>query len=219
MLDGPLFDDRHDAGRQLAARLDDYRDEDPVVLGLARGGVVLGYEVARSLGAPLDVVVVCKVGAPGKPELGVGAVAPGVALADEHALHLLGLNGEAFEACAAEARQELDRRLKRYRGEAGLPDIAGRTVIVVDDGLATGLSARAAVEALRQRQPARIVLAVAVCAPRTADALAALVDDVVSLARPERFVAVGLWYRDFGQTTDEEVLDLLERARAAADSD
>lgn len=212
--DAQLFDDRTDAGRQLADALGDYRDQDPVVLALPRGGVALGYEIARALGAPLDVFVARKIGAPAQPELGIGAVAPGgVTLVDQDALRIMDVSDEELHALAEEEREEMNRRLRRYRGSEDVPDVRGRTVILVDDGLATGATATAAIHALRELEPRQIVLAIAVCAPQTASALRGEVDDLVCVATPEPFRAVGLWYRDFSQTTDEEVVDLLKRAR------
>lgn len=209
-----LFADRYDAGRRLATRLAGYRDADPVVFALPRGGVPVGFEVASALDAPLEVLVARKLGAPGRPELGIGAIAEGGArVVDERASGMFDLAGDAFEATVAEEQAELERRVRQYRGDRDLPDVAGRTVVLVDDGLATGVTARAAVRALRQRRPARLVLAVPVCAPATAAALAAEVDDLVYVAAPERFTAVGQWYDDFAQTTDATVVDLLERAR------
>lgn len=208
-----LFRDRTDAGRQLADRLQAYRDEDPLVLGLPRGGVVLGHAIAEALDAPLDVVVARKVGAPMQPELGIGAVAPGVTLCDTATASSLGVSDEAFERLAEAEREEMRRRLQRYRGEEDLPDVRDRTVILVDDGLATGVTAVAAIHAVRERDPRQVVLAVGVCAASTARALSEEVDDLVCVATPEPFRAVGLWYRDFGQTSDEEVLELLHSAR------
>ena len=218
MFQGPIFEDRQDAGRLLAERLEPYRDEAPVVLGLPRGGVVLGYEIARALDAPLDVVVARKVGAPGHEELGVGAVAPGVTLADERTLYVLDIDRETFEALAARAREEMSLLLRLYRGEAGLPDVEGKTAILVDDGLATGVTATAAAHAVRQLKPKRLVLAAAVCARETARSIRGLVDDLVCLSMPHAFGAVGLWYRDFRQVTDAEVLALLEKARLFDDA-
>lgn len=210
-----VFDDRADAGRRLADNLEVYRDQNPIVLALPRGGVVLGYEIARALDAPLDVFVARKIGAPAQPELGIGAVAPGgVTLVDREALQIMNVTDEELQALAEEEREEMNRRLRRYRGSEDVPDVRGRTVILVDDGLATGATATAAIHALRHLEPRRIVLAIAVCAPQTADALRGEVDDLVCVAAPEPFHAVGLWYRDFSQTTDDEVVDLLRRARA-----
>jgi putative phosphoribosyl transferase len=207
------FINRFDAGRQLARRLEKYRDENPIVLGLPRGGVVLGYPIAEALDAPLDVIVARKVGAPMQPELGIGAVAPGITLADRETIRYLGITDEEFESLAEAERAEMRRRLRTYRGSDELPDLHGRTAILVDDGLATGVTATAAVHALRALEPRRVVLAVGVCALPTAEALSDLVDDLVCIAMPDPFYAVGMWYTDFSQTTDEEVIDLLEQAR------
>lgn len=206
--------DRADAGRRLARALERYREEAPVVLGLPRGGVVVAAEIAEALDAPLDVLVVRKVGAPGREELAVGAVAPGgVTLADDDALRRLGISDEAFRQRADAERAELHRRLGRFRSGDALPDVEGRTVIVVDDGLATGFTAEAAVHALRAARPRRVVLAVGAGARETAERLADRVDDVVCALVREPFRAVGLWYHDFDQTTDEEVVRLLDDAR------
>lgn len=208
-----LFRDRADAGRRLAEELTRYRDEAPLVLALPRGGVVVGYEVARALGASLDIIVARKLGAPYQPELGIGAVAPGdVRVLDDAAIHLLGISKAQIEQTVAEERREVERRLQCYRGDRPLPYLGGRTVILVDDGLATGVTARAAIQAIRRQAPRRLVLAVPVCPPETAEALRPLVDDLVALSTPPDFHAVGLWYETFAQTTDDEVIALLERA-------
>ena len=212
-----IYRDRADAGRQLATRLAAYRDEHPIVLALPRGGVPVGFEVARALNAPLDVFPVRKLGAPGHRELGVGAIAPGGAyVLNRAAIVALGMTREQLEEVVKEETAELERRLKRYRGDRPMPDLRDRTVIVVDDGLATGVSAMVAIRAIREHQPRRIVLAVPVCAPETAEELRGEVDDVVCGARPRDFIGVGLWYERFDPTSDEEVLDLLERARETA---
>ncbi|HVL98605.1 MAG TPA: phosphoribosyltransferase family protein [Egibacteraceae bacterium] len=205
-----MFADRRDAGRQLAQRLTRYAGEDTVVLALPRGGVPVAAEVAAALGARLEVMVARKLGAPGRPELGVGAIAEGgEPLLDEQTLAMLGLE-EADLARVIEAeRAELDRRVRQYRGGRPLPDLSGRTVVLVDDGLATGVTARAALQSLREHRPARLVMAAPVSAPQTADRIAEEADDVVVVATPEPFTAVGQWYRDFHQTADEEVLALL----------
>ena len=213
MIAQPLFSDRRDAGRQLAERLARYRNDEVVVLALPRGGVPVAYEVARALGAPLDVVVARKVGAPGRPELGVGAVAPGGVVLNDEAADALGLTDDDLAPVVAREREEVERRLARYRG-GGTPDVAGKTVVLVDDGLATGVTARAAVRAVRQLGPARVVLAVPVCARETAGRLADEADAVVCVAAPGQFRSVGQWYDDFRQTSDEEVLRLLEAAGA-----
>ncbi len=212
------FEDREDAGRQLAGRLAGYGDEDPVVLALPRGGVPVGYEVARSLGAPLDVFIARKLGAPRRPELGIGAVAQGgVRVLNERAVELLKIPEEYIERVTARETAEIERRLHLLRGERPEPEVRGRTAILVDDGLATGVTARAAVEALKRRAPRRLVLAVPVCAAETAETLRPEVDDLVCLKEPSNFVAVGLWYRDFAQVEDGEVVALLESARSAAE--
>jgi len=214
-----LFRDRREAGQKLAQVLLPYREEKPVVIGLPRGGVVVAYEVARALNAPLDVIVARKLGAPGQPELGIGAIAPGgVVLIDPYTVRLLGLTEEDIQQLIEEETKELQRRINRYRGEQPFPDVTGKTVILVDDGLATGVTARAAIRALRKLNPARIILAVPVCAPDTARLLEQEADEVICLAAPPDFRAVGLWYQDFSQTTDEEVIDLLQKARTFTDS-
>lgn len=211
----PAFRDRVDAGRQLAAALSRYRTRDALVLALPRGGVPVADEVARELGAPLDVLVARKLGAPGHPELGVGAVAEGGALhLDDVLIRHLGVTDEHLRRVTTEALTEMDRRLAAYRGDRAATDVTGRTVVLVDDGLATGVTARAAIRSLRRRSPRAIVLAVPVCAAPTARELRGEVDDLVCLVAPEDLRAVGLWYRDFDQTTDAEVVARLERARA-----
>ena len=210
-----LFVDRADAGRQLAARLEGYRGEQPVVVGLPRGGMVVAAEVARALGAPLDIVVVRKLGAPGYPEFAIGAIARGETVLNEE-VSPASLPAGYLEQVIAAERAELERRESAYRsGRAAVP-LAGRTVLVIDDGLATGSTAAAAVQALRRSSPRRIVLAVPVAAPDSAARLTHVADAVVCLQTPPDFRAVSLWYRSFDQTSDEEVIDLLERARQAA---
>jgi len=211
---GRVFLNREDAGRQLAALLGHLRDAAPMVLALPRGGVPVGYEIARELDAPLDVFLVRKIGAPGHRELGIGAVAQGgLTILNESAIAMLGVSQQAIDQITAEETAELERRLRRFRGDQPPVDVRGRTVILVDDGLATGVSAAAAIRALQRLEPARIILAVPVCAPETAESLRPEVDSIVCVQMPENFLAVGYWYRNFEQTTDEEVVDLLEKAR------
>lgn len=210
-----MFADRHDAGRQLARRLSHYRGQDTIVLALPRGGVPVAAEIADELDARLDVLVARKLGAPGRPELGVGAIAEGgEPILDERTLSLVGVTAEDMDATIEAERAELARRVRDYRGDRPLPDVSGRTVILVDDGLATGVTARAGLEALRRHDPGRLVLAVPVAAPATAQSMEERADDVVVLHTPEAFAAVGQWYTDFRQTSDETVQELLEKARA-----
>jgi predicted phosphoribosyltransferase len=213
-----LFEDRGDAGRQLAERLAPYAEERPIVFALPRGGVPVGTEVSRSLGAPLEVIVSRKLGAPGQPEFGIGAVAPGgVRVLNEHAVRALGIEEEYLEMISTRELAEAERRLKLFRGDRPYPDLEGRTAILVDDGLATGVTARAALLALRRMNPLRIVLAVPVCAVQTAELLRLETDDLICLLAPANLEAVGLWYRNFEQTSDEEVVRLLEGARQSTD--
>lgn len=208
------FADRHEAGQALADRLEQLDVDDPVVLALPRGGVPVAYEVAVRLDAPLEVVVARKLGAPGQPELGIGAVAEGgEPILDETLVARLRLDDEAIAELVASERAELDRRVRRYRSDRPLPELAGRDVVVVDDGLATGVTARAALGALRGHRPRRLVLAVPVGAPASVDALQQEADEVVCLHAPRAFTAVGQWYDDFSQTDDATVVDLLSRAR------
>jgi putative phosphoribosyl transferase len=209
-----LFEDRVDAGRQLAERLAPYAEERPVVFALPRGGVPVGAEVSRSLGAPLEVIVSRKLGAPGQPEFGIGAVAPGgVRVLNERAVRALGIEEDYLEMISARELAEAERRLRLFRGDRPYPDLERRTAILVDDGLATGVTARAALLALRRMNPRRLVLAVPVCALQTAELLRPEADDLICLLAPDNLEAVGLWYRNFEQTSDEEVVRLLEEIR------
>ena len=207
------FRNRDDAGRQLATALEQYTGRpDVIVLALPRGGVPVAFEVARALQAPLDIFVVRKLGVPGHEELAMGAIASGGArVLNEEVVGRLGISDEAIDRVAAAQAEEVVRREKAYRGDRPQPQLAGRVVFLVDDGLATGATMRAAVEAVRQHHPARVVVAVPTAAAETCDALRPLVDEVVCLVTPEPFLAVGFWYDDFSQTTDDEVRALLER--------
>lgn len=209
-----LFRDRIDAGRQLAAALRRYaNDPTVIVLALPRGGVPIGYEVARELAAPLDVFLVRKLGVPGREELAMGAIASGgVRVVNREVVRELGLTDADLDAVAAEEAEELRRREGAYRDGRPAPDLRGKTVILVDDGLATGSTMRAAVAAVRRLGPAKVVVAVPVGAADTCREFRRLADDVVCLRTPEPFFAVGGWYHDFSQTTDEEVRDLLARS-------
>ncbi|HEX6534599.1 MAG TPA: phosphoribosyltransferase [Gemmatimonadaceae bacterium] len=211
------FADRREAGRALAAELARYAGRrDLVVLALPRGGVPVAAEVARALGAPMDVFVVRKLGAPGYPELALGAIASGgLRVIDPSMVRLLRVRPEEVERIAREEGVELERRERAYRvGHAPLP-VAGRTVILVDDGLATGASMMAAIAALRQSGATAIVVAVPVAARQSLARMRRAADDVVAVATPEPFFAVGLWYDDFTQTTDDEVRALLDSGAPA----
>lgn len=207
------YADRHDAGRHLARRLDKYRARDDVlVLALPRGGVPVAWEVARALGAPMDVFVVRKLGVPGHEEYAMGAIASGgVRVLNEEAVEGLRIPQSVIEAVANREALELARREREYRGDRGMPEVRGKSVIVVDDGLATGATMLAAVKALRQMAPKEIVVAVPAGAPQTCNALREEADEVVCGIEPEPFTAVGAWYTDFSQTSDEEVRGLLQR--------
>jgi putative phosphoribosyl transferase len=209
------FLDRHDAGRRLSRELSGYADRsDVIVLALPRGGVPVGYEVATALHVPLDVFVVRKLGVPGQEELAMGAIASGgVRILDEDIIRRAGVTTEHLRRVTAAEQAELERRERQYRGDRPFPDLSGKTVILVDDGLATGSTMRAAVAALRQEGPSRVVVAVPVAAEETCEAFRHIADDIICAVTPEPFYAVGLWYADFSQTQDEEVHDLLERAR------
>ena len=206
------FRDRAHAGGVLATALARYAHRpDVIVLALPRGGVPVGYEVARALGVPLDVFVVRKLGVPGHEELAMGAIASGsVRLLNEDVVALAGVSEEAIDEVAAREAAEIRRRERVYRGDRGPPDLRGRTVILVDDGLATGASMRAAAAAVRRQGPAWVVVAVPAAAADTCETLRGEVDELVCLMTPEPFHAVGLWYEDFSQTSDEEVRQLLE---------
>lgn len=209
------FADRRDAGRRLAGLLERFRSEDPVVLGMPRGGVPVAAEVALALGAPLDVVIVRKVGAPRNPEFALGAVAEeGVRLLSAQTARALGLHEREIQGLFARAEEELHDYAARYRGSAPHVELAGRTAILVDDGLATGRSAAAAIEALRRRGAARVVLAVPVAAAQSARALEGAADEIVAVEMPEDLWAVGYWYERFAPTSDEEVREALRRAGA-----
>jgi putative phosphoribosyl transferase len=214
----PRFRDRREAGDRLAERLRAYANRtDAIVLALPRGGVPVAYEVAEQLRVPLDVFVVRKLGVPGQEELAMGALASGgVRVLDDELIRMAGVSVTDIERVTAMATEELSRQEGRYRGARRFPDIRDKTVILVDDGLATGSTMRAAVQALRAQRPTAIVVAVPVGAPETCEALRAVADDVVCVETPEPFRAVGLWYEDFAQTTDDEVHALLDRARHAA---
>ncbi|HEX2910511.1 MAG TPA: phosphoribosyltransferase [Chloroflexia bacterium] len=209
------FRNRSEAGQLLAAKLGAYADRpDVLVLGLPRGGVPVAYEVARALGAPLDVMVVRKLGVPSQPELAMGAIASGgVRVLNYQVLEMLFVPEAVIEETVAREMQELERRERLYRDGMPAPTIADRTVILVDDGLATGSTMRAAIEAVRQLGAREVVVAVPTGSLETCQDMQAVADSVFCLIAPEPFYAVGLWYQDFSQTSDEEVRDLLRKAR------
>lgn len=211
-----IFEDRIDAGERLAEALKEHVGPDAVVLGIPRGGVIVAEVVARTLGVPLDVVVPRKVGAPGNPELGLGAVAPGVRVLDPWLIERLGVTEEYLEREIAAEEAETVRRLRVYRGDRPPLDLTGKTAIVIDDGVATGGTAVAALRWARAQGAERVILAVPVAPPQTMERLRHEADDVVVLATPEPFFAVGEWYRRFDQTTDEEVVEALRRAAGSA---
>jgi putative phosphoribosyl transferase len=207
------FRDRREAGQFLAAALDRYRTKNPVVLALPRGGVPVGYEVAVRLDAPLDVLVVRKLGVPGHEELAMGAIAPGGrTLLDKNLIEYLGITPQQIQLATQRELVELERRARTYRDGRPVPDLNDATVLLVDDGLATGSTMRVAVSAIRAQAPGQIVVAVPVGPPDTCAAMRDVADDVVCARTPEPFRGVGMWYEDFEQTTDEEVRELLSAA-------
>jgi putative phosphoribosyl transferase len=209
-----FFQDRAEAGHILAQNLSSYKDKPNVlVLGLPRGGVPVAYEVARELNAPLDVFIVRKLGVPGHEELAMGAIATGgIRILNDSVIQHLGITSAVVDTAVAREEQELQRRERLYRGERPPPVIKGRTVIIVDDGLATGSSMRAAVAALRQQQPSGLIIAVPTAPVETYMELRRMADEIVCPMRPEPFYAVGASYVDFRQTTDQEVRDIISRA-------
>jgi predicted phosphoribosyltransferase len=211
------FRDRTEAGRLLAEKLQEYANRsDVVVLALPRGGVPVAFEVARALNVPLDIFLVRKLGLPEQEELAMGAIATGgVRVLNEEVVRALDIPDEIVDAVAEKEERELERREREYRGGRAPVDVRGRTVILIDDGLATGSSMRAAALALKNKHPAQIVVAVPVGSPSTCAEFASEVDKVVCAVTPEPFWGVGQWYRDFSQTSDEEVRDLLGRAAAS----
>ena len=210
-----LFHDRAEAGRYLAGSLMEYAGRrDALILALPRGGVPVAFEIAKALGVPMDVFVVRKLGVPGHEELAMGAIASGgVRILNEDVLRHLDITAAALDAVTERERSELARREAAYRDGRALPELCDRVVILVDDGLATGSTMRAAVAAVRQQRPARIVIAVPTAARETCEELRREADAIVCGMTPEPFYGVGQWYEDFGQTSDEEVRDLLARAR------
>jgi putative phosphoribosyl transferase len=210
-----LFTDRPEAGHRLAERLDHLRDADPVVLALPRGGVPVAYPVARALDAPLDVILVRKLGVPSHPEVAYGALSEdGVRVVNDDVLTAVQAGPDELEATERTARTELGRQAARFRGDRPRVPLNGRTAVLVDDGIATGATASAACQAASAQGADRVVLAVPVAPGDTVTALKQAVDEFVCLSVPDMFFAVGEWYRDFSQTSDDEVVDLIARSRS-----
>ncbi len=211
----PIYENRLQAGRYLATLLEQYANNpDVIVLALPRGGVPVGFEVAKALNVPLDVFIVRKLGVPGHEELAMGAIATGgIIVLNNEVINMLRIPRHVIDAVAAREEQELQRRDHLYRDDRPLPDVKGKIIILVDDGLATGSTMRAAIEALKQEHPARIVVATPVGAPQTCEELGHLVSQVICAQTPEPFYGVGYWYQNFEQTSDQEVHDLLAQAR------
>lgn len=213
-----LFENRRDAGRKLAQDLMNYKGRDDViVLGLPRGGVPVAYEVSRALEAPLDVYLVRKLGVPGQEELAMGAIASGgVRVINAEVVRTLHIPGNVVNAIAGREQHELNRREREYRGSRPFPDLSGKIVILIDDGLATGASMRAAVESVRAQNPAKIIVAVPTASPETCQQFEQIVDQIVCDTTPIPFHGVGMWYADFTQVSDEEVRQLLAEAKSAS---
>jgi putative phosphoribosyl transferase len=209
-----LFRDRKEAGRYLAGKIEEYAErKDVIILALPRGGVPVAFEVSTALKLPLDIFLVRKLGVPGQEELAMGAIASGgVRVLNEQIVQDLGIPDYAIAAAAAQEQRELERREKLYRRDMDPLDVKGKSVILIDDGLATGASMRAAALALRQLKAKEVIVAVPVAAPDTCEAFRSEVDRVVCAKTPEPFFGVGMWYENFSQTTDQEVIELLEKA-------
>ena len=214
-----MFRDREDAGQQLAARLLHLRDSNPLIFGLPRGGVVIAAEVASVLGAPLDVMVVRKLGAPGRPELALGAITvgddPHLTL-NQDLIDLISVSDEYLQMEMDIQREEVKRRNHRYRQGRPAMSVEGRTTIIIDDGIATGATVLAGIMGLKERNPRRLVLAVPVAAPDSLEKLSRYVDEIVCLHAPDNFMSVGVFFSNFHQTTDDQVMELLGRCQSVA---
>lgn len=213
-----IFENRVDAGKKLTEKLLEYKKQNPIVLALPRGGVPIGFEIAKRLKAPLDVLVVRKLGAPFNPEFGIGAIAPGdIRILDQTAIEHLGMSQDQVDQIEREEREELNRRIKKYRGSDSMPDIKDKTVILVDDGLATGVTARAAIKAVLGQHPKKLIVAIPVCALDSATGIRSIVrpmqDEVICLSTLYDFSAVGLCYKHFDQVGDAEVINLLKQSK------
>ncbi|KTD70908.1 phosphoribosyltransferase [Legionella tucsonensis] len=207
------YDDRYQAGRVLVDSLKNYaKRTDVIVLALPRGGVPVGYEIANKLSLPLDIFIVRKLGVPGHEELAMGAIASGgITILNDEIVNLLHISTEAIDKIQKSEQEELLRRERVYRGKKPSPELLGKTIILVDDGIATGYTMRAAIAALKQKKPAKLIVAIPVAARSTCAEIAPLVDELICPMRPVNFYAVGLWYDNFSQTTDEEVMQLLQQ--------
>lgn len=209
-----FYKDRQDAGIQLAEELLKYKEENPIILALPRGGVVLGFEIAKKLKAKLDIVVTRKIGAPFNPEFGVGAIAPnGIRILDANAIRILGNSDYQIEQTIERETIEMNRRIQLYRKDLAHIDIENKTVIIVDDGIATGVTTEAAVKSVKTMNPKKVILAVPVCSPSAVSKFQKEVDEFLCLHMPPDFYAVGAYYDDFDQVSDEEVIDLLQKAK------
>ncbi len=209
-----VFQNRQEAGKKLAGKLYQYRRENPYVLAMPRGGVPVGFKVAEVLYAPLSVIVVRKIGLSGNPEYGIGTIAEGgVKVLDTTTIKVLGIDEKELKDAIGLEEEELKRRVKTYRGGKPLPNLMGKTAILVDDGMATGITAKAAIESVKKLNPKKIVLATPICALDTALNLKNLVDEMICLVTPFDFMAVGAWYKNFKQISDKEVVDLLRSNR------
>lgn len=211
-----MFRDRKDAGNRLAGKLKDYEDlNDVLVLALPRGGVVTGFEIARQLKAPLDVLIVRKIGFPGQPELAIGAVSEtGTVVLNKSIISGYGVSEDYVQKEISRQKEEIARRVKLYRKGKGILELEGKTVILVDDGVATGATMKAAIETLRKEKLRKLVVALPVCPPETEKELKAMVDECICLETPRDFMAVGSYYDDFRQTSDEEVVEMLRESMA-----
>lgn len=209
-MDGVLFKDREEAGKLLAAKLKKYKTGNPLVLALPRGGVVVGYQIAKILALAMDVIIVRKIGSPRDPEFGIGAIAEGgISVLDNRSVKILGISEEQSAEMISREKKELDRRLELYRGGKCLAFAKGKTVIIADDGLATGVTALAAIQAVRKLNPLKMIFAVPVCSFEASDSIGKKVDEFICLSNRENLRAIGLYYRNFSQVSDEEVLQLL----------
>lgn len=209
-----LYKDRYDAGQKLAESLYQFKNENPIILALPRGGVIIGYEIAKTLNAPLDVFIARKIGAPFYPELGIGAIAPNnVQIINKELINSLNIPASEIEKVIERETIELNRRIKLYRGNLPPLNLENKTVIIVDDGLATGITAKASVLSVKKSNPKKIILAVPVSPPDTANEFRKEVDVFICLHEPPEFYAVGAYYLDFNQVSDNEVLDLLNKTK------